>query len=121
MKNLTLIIVCFIALVLVSCNKKEAYGKKVAKETTTTISEILTSPESFQDKKVVITGKLGDVCPSGCWFDLEDEKATNTMLRVDIAPSGLAIPPKSKGEAKVSGTVKYDGKSIIIYGDGVEL
>lgn len=120
MKNISLLTLLIIFVLFVSCTKKETYGKEVS-STTTTITEILTAPESFKDKKIVLEGKLGDVCPSGCWFDLEDEKATNTRLRVDIAPAGLAIPPQSTGKAKVSGTVKYDGKTVVIFGDGVEL
>lgn len=120
MKNIAVIVALLTSLILVSCEKKVTYGKEVT-GTSTTITEILKSPESFSDKRVVLEGKLGDVCPSGCWFDLEDEKATNTRLRVDIAPANLAIPPKSSGKARISGTVKYDGKTVVIYGDGVEL
>lgn len=120
MKQTITTILLLALLTIVSCTKKETYGEAVP-AVTTSVSEILKAPESFKDKKIVIEGKLGDVCPSGCWFDLKDEKALHNQLRIDIAPAGIAIPAQSTGKAKVSGTVKYDGKSVIIYGDGVEL
>lgn len=121
MKKVIFLITVVLALVLVSCGKKETFGKEVSGNATTTVSEILKSPDSFKEKEVVIEGKIGDVCPSGCWFYLKDENAAANQLYIDIAPAGIAIPQKSGSKARLSGTVKYDGKSVIIYGNGVEL
>jgi hypothetical protein len=108
------------AFVITGCNKGEAesFGQPISDKTITPIKSIATAPADYNDKTVTVKGKIVLECPSGCWFDLQQDTA---VLRVDIEPSGLAIPQKTGSTATVQGTLKIkDNKSTLI-GTGVEI
>jgi len=122
-KNLTAIslgISFLIAIVvLTGCKSKaELFGQPIANKTTTPIKNIVMKPADYNDKTVTIEGKLTTECPSGCWFDLQQDAA---VLRVDIAPSDLAIPQKVGSSAIVEGTVKVQDGQPVLIGTGVEI
>lgn len=65
MKNILLII--FLSLLLLpftSFAQTEKYGRDIALQEKTNISEILSAPSSFEGKTVLVEGKINEVCPS---------------------------------------------------------
>lgn len=115
------ITVCFLiaTVALNGCKSKtESFGQPISDKATTPIRTIVMNPADYNDKTVTVEGKLTLECPSGCWFDLQQDAA---VVRVDIAPSDLAIPQKVGSSAIVQGTIKVkDGQPVLI-GTGVEI
>lgn len=107
-------------IVISGCSKGKLYGEAIPGDMQVTpIKNILSDPDAFLDKEVKLEGKLGQVCPAGCWFFLLDEGGGK--IYVDINPAGLAIPPGSSGKAVVFGTVKKAGRRLGVYGKGVKI
>ncbi|HSW58595.1 MAG TPA: hypothetical protein VLH15_09345 [Dehalococcoidales bacterium] len=77
------------------------------------ISDILEQPSNFQGKEVVLKGKIGSQCRTGCWFYLNDGSGE---IYVDLAPSNLAIPQKRGATVVVLGEVIQKSGHIYIIG-----
>ncbi|MBD3368717.1 MAG: hypothetical protein GF405_11190 [Candidatus Eisenbacteria bacterium] len=113
---ISLIILMSITAGIAGCGGGETYGEPLSNAAVTPVSEILADPASFGDDQIKIEGEIVRECPSGCWFELEDDGAA---IHVDIAPSGLAIPQKVGGTATVEGVVLVrDGRTMLV-GSGV--
>ncbi|AQQ71244.1 hypothetical protein SMSP2_01610 [Limihaloglobus sulfuriphilus] len=108
------------ALFIAGCGEKETeqYGSAITSQETVSVKEILSEPESFTDKPVVIEGEIAAVCPSGCWFDLNSD---GLEIHVDIKPSGFEIPQKQGSQAAVEGTVELTGGQVNFIGTGVRI
>ncbi len=107
------------AFTLISCKGKAgSFGQPVSDKTITSIKSIATTPADYNDKTVTVKGKIILECPSGCWFDLQQDTA---VLRVNIEPSGLAIPQKIGSTATVQGTLKIQDNQPTLIGTGVEI
>ena len=101
---------------ITGCGGGESYGEPMSDAEPVPIAHVLADPAAFTDEAVKIEGEIVRECPSGCWFELEDETG---IIYVDIAPRGLAIPQKVGGTATVEGTVmRRDGRTTLI-GSGV--
>ncbi len=83
-----------------------SYGEGVTEEGSTSIAEILASPDDFEGKEVQVAGKVTDVCPKkGCWMELRDE--TDASLRVKVQDDVIVFPADAKGKlAKARGKVE---------------
>jgi len=91
----------FFVLIFYCGSKKVNYGKEIPQNLPLTkIREILNAPSQYQDREVLISGKIISECGSGCWFFLQDETG---MIFVDLAPSQFAIP-------------QFIGKEVLVYG-----
>lgn len=87
-------------------------GPKIVK-----IGYILSSPEPYKGRAVVVEGEIISVCGSGCWFTLGDGTGT---IYVDLAPSNLVIPQKRGAFARVYGKVTQKGSDTYLIGEKVE-
>jgi hypothetical protein len=117
MKSKILFLFLFLAIAyFISCGKIERYGDKLVVKEESKILEIMKNPEKFKDKLVRVKGKILRECPSGCWFVLGDDKGE---IKVELMPSGFAIPQRVKREAIVEGKVKIKGNIPILIGKGV--
>jgi uncharacterized protein YdeI (BOF family) len=97
-------------------SKKIDYGKEIPQNLPLTkIREILSAPSQFQDKEVLLSGKIISECGSGCWFFLQDEN--NDVIYVDLAPSRFAILQLIGKDVLVYGKIKKD----YLVGLGVKL
>jgi len=104
---------------IAGCSKTELYGEALTGTAPeATVKQILDNPENYENKTVTLEGEIKEVCPSGCWFFVEDE---NTELYVNIGPSGFAIPNKTGHKVKVEGEVITHNSSLILMGKGVEI
>lgn len=76
------------------------------------IQDIIEDVSAFEDKMVVIEGKIETECPSGCWFIVDDGSAS---IYVDILPNNFVIPQKRGSEVRVYGEVTtQDGDPMMI-------
>ncbi len=99
-------------LFLIGCGtaeKSEAtlYGEKLTLTDTTAISRILSNPDDFVDKKVLVNGEVLDVCPNrGCWMDIGGNKP-GEKIRVKVEDGVIVFPVEAKGnEALAEGEVE---------------
>jgi len=100
------------------CRKAKSYGGEITSRQATPLKQILSDPNAYSGKTITIEGKITNVCPTGCWFNLKDENAT---IRIDLVPNGFAIPQNKGSGATVEGTVSVrDGQTEII-GKAVEI
>jgi hypothetical protein len=82
------------------------YGQKLTLKKTTKISEILSSPEKFIGKKVLVKGTVVDVCKKrGCWMDISSDKEFE-KIKVKVDDGVIVFPLTAKGKtATVEGEV----------------
>ena len=107
-----------VSLVAAGCGKAEVYGTPPGAGDSTAIREILSGAGELGDRQVTVEGTIVRECPSGCWFELKDESGS---VRVDLAPSGLAIPQRVGKTVAVLGTVSTNGPQVEVVGSGVEI
>ena len=88
------------------------------KNETVKIQEIVKNESAFDNKYVVIEGKIGSECGSGCWFIVDDGTA---QLYVDILPSNFVIPQKRGSQVKVYGKVTNRNNDPLLIGKIVEI
>jgi uncharacterized protein YdeI (BOF family) len=114
------ILVTVLFLFFPGCGKKEAdkYGQAISNHTIAKVETILKEPESFDGKTVTVQGKIIRECPSGCWFEVQENAG---VIYVDINPSGFAIPQKVGKTATVEGKVSVRNNKPMITGAGVEI
>jgi hypothetical protein len=122
MNNITksqgLLVCLIILLALPSCGRSKLYGEAITDRTITKTGDILSNVTMHEDKTVTTKGTIVRQCPTGCWFDLQDETGT---IYVDLGPSGFAIPQKTGKAVIVQGTVSIRGGKPMIIGTGVEI
>lgn len=82
------------------------------------ILDIIENQSAYNGKMVVVEGKIGLECSSGCWFLLNDGPAS---IYVDILPNNFVIPQKSGKEAKVYGEVTLRNGDPAIIGKIVKI
>jgi hypothetical protein len=82
------------------------------------ILDIIENESAYHGKMVVVEGKIGLECSSGCWFVLNDGPAS---IYVDILPNNFVIPQKSGKDAKVYGEVSLKNGDPEIIGKLVKI
>ena len=82
------------------------------------ILDIIENQSTYHGKMVVVEGKIGLECSSGCWFVLNDGPAS---IYVDILPNNFVIPQKSGKDAKVYGEVSLKNGDPEIIGKIVKI
>lgn len=102
MKNLltfTLLFILVSNFVLADGGKK--YGKELSLNESTKVSEILTNPENFVGKKVLIEGTVVAVCKkAGCWIDIASDKEFE-KIRVKVTDGEIVFPMEAKGKTAI--------------------
>jgi hypothetical protein len=95
------------AIFFVPANAQEnIYGTGVELTEKISISEILKNPEEFVGRKVLVEGKIIDVCQhAGCWIDIEGS-TSNEMIKIKVKDGEIVFPVEAKGStALVEGVV----------------
>lgn len=100
------IISLMILISIISFAQTEKLGKELTLTEKTKISEIITSPEEFLGKTVLVEGEVLDVCPAaGCWMELKSD-AGEGKIKVKVRDGDIVFPMSAKGKkAVVEGTV----------------
>jgi len=88
------------------------------KNETVKIQDIIKNEPAFDNKYVVIEGKIDSECGSGCWFIVDDETA---QLYVNINPSNFVIPQRRGSNVKVYGKITTSNGDPEMIGKIVEI
>ncbi len=62
----------------------------------TTIVEMSSDPELYAGTFVIVSGKIVNLCPVGCYFFMHDEEGN--QVYVDLAPQNFDVPQSALGE-----------------------
>ncbi|MBW2465705.1 MAG: DUF4920 domain-containing protein [Deltaproteobacteria bacterium] len=117
------IIISLILVVLLNtlafASNVETYGEKLTLSEVTKISEILSAPEQFVGKKVLVRGLVVDVCAKrGCWMSLASDKPFE-KIQIKVLDGEIVFPMSARGkEALVEGEVevlKYSKEDVIAW------
>jgi len=111
-----LILLMLMALIIQAASSKDEPAE--FKNESVKIFDILENQSAYNNKMVVIEGKIDLECASGCWFILSDD---TTSIYVDILPNNFVIPQKSGSNAKVYGEVILKNGDPQIIGKIVEI
>jgi hypothetical protein len=90
---------------MINAEGNEKYGKEISLEKKTKISDIVDNPTKFEGEKVLIKGKVEDVCENrGCWIEVAD--SYNHTIKVKVEDGEIVFPAEAEGKtALVEGTV----------------
>jgi len=90
-----ILLVCLSSSALVAGPK--TYGKALTLTKTTGIAEILNDPESFKGKRVLVEGRIADVCRMrGCWIQIADSTGA-AEIRFKVEDGVIEFPRRVKG------------------------
>lgn len=86
--------------------QSEKYGKEISLTEKTSISKILSAPEEYVGKTVLVEGEILEVCQmAGCWMELKSD-AENQKIKIKVKDGDIVFPVEAKGKsAVVEGTV----------------
>jgi len=101
-----IIILLLLLITVAAYSQVEKYGKEISLKEKTTISKILSQPEDFIGKTVLVEGEILDVCAmAGCWMELKSD-AENQKVKIKVKDGDIVFPVEAKGKsALVEGTV----------------
>lgn len=105
---LKLLFITFISanIVFAIIDDKDKYGEDITLKEKTNISDILSNPEDYLDKKVLVEGEVLDVCPKmGCWMEIKSD-VEGEKIKVKVKDGDIVFPEEAKGKnAIVEGKV----------------
>ncbi len=93
----------FTAAILLVCSSAlvagpKDYGKALTVTKTTSIAEIMNDPESFKGKRVLVEGRIADVCRMrGCWIQIADSTGA-AEIRFKVEDGVIEFPRSVKGK-----------------------
>ena len=126
MKYIGLTLILVVAAVVVGCGAKKAgaaksnaYGKAIPVEmAVTTAREILTNPQAWEGKDVLVVGKITSECPSGGWVWVQDSTG---QVYVNMHPTNVFIPQHVGKNVRAMGKVVLESGQPSVVGYGLEL
>ncbi len=105
---LKLLFITFISanIVFAIIDDKDKYGEDITLKEKTNISDILSNPEVYLDKAVLVEGEILDVCPKlGCWMEIKSD-VEGEKIKVKFKDGEIVFPVEAKGKnALVEGKV----------------
>jgi hypothetical protein len=98
MKKFSLVLALLFSIsALVLADEWKTFGKDLELTDTTKVSDILDTPEKYIGKKVLIEGRVVDVCKKrGCWVEIASDKEFQTIL-VKVKDGEIVFPMEAKG------------------------
>ena len=125
-KYMALSLALVVAAVVVGCGAKKAgtaksnaYGKAIpADMAVTTAKEILTNPQVWEGKDVLVAGKITSECPSGGWIWVQDSTG---QVYVNMHPTNVFIPQAVGKMVRAMGKVVLESGQPSVVGYGLEL
>jgi hypothetical protein len=114
MKIPVIVHAALIALILpfTGCGGSE-FGKPLTINQATSIADILSEPKKFNGKRVLVEGRINEVCEMmGCWIMIEGA-TENEQLRFKVTDGVITFPMSVKGKtARAEGVVSVRTLSV---------
>jgi hypothetical protein len=107
LSSIVIAMVLCVAIVLASAPEK--YGKELTLKKTTDIADILANPDDYDGKRVLVEGKVIDVCSMmGCWIKIDAGEGVDPItFKVDDRV--IIFPVEAKGKtARAEGVVSVE-------------
>ena len=110
-------------ILIIGCDSGKVHqvGEVVPTNRAARIKEVLDRPAAFLEQRVVLSGRVGQVCQHmGCWFVLQD--STQHIL-IDLEQGRtITVPRNISGDSlRVVGVVKRIAGDLRLMGKGVEI
>lgn len=88
-------------------SKWKSFGKPITVKEITKISAILTNPQAWVGKTVLVKGRVVDVCKKrGCWMEIASDKDFQS-IKVKVKDGEIVFPLQARGKmAVVQGVVE---------------
>ncbi|HAB54336.1 MAG: hypothetical protein A2315_16475 [Ignavibacteria bacterium RIFOXYB2_FULL_35_12] len=109
MKKTKFIIISSLLFFVVGCSseKIEKLGAEIKANQKIKISEILSTPNKFIGKKILVEGNVLDVCTdAGCWMDIASD-VPNQKIKIKVKDGDIIFPVKAKGKSALVEGVVY--------------
>ena len=105
-KALSLLIMVLFVLFGCQHDQTKKFGAEITLKEKVKVSEILSKPEEFLGKKVLVEGDVLDVCTeAGCWMDIAGD-VPNQKIKIKVKDGDIVFPVEAKGSsALVEGLV----------------
>ncbi len=89
------------------------FGKELSISEPTSIAAIMENPESFNGKRVLVEGRITEVCEMmGCWIMIQDPDGGKN-LRFKVEDGVITFPMDIKGKiARAEGIVSVKEQSV---------
>lgn len=99
-----LLLAIFTFTLTVYAQEKAQYGAEITVKETTKISDILSNPDAWLGKRVLIKGEVGKVCEAaGCWMMIKSDKP-GEELKIKVKDGVIVFPVEASGKiAEVEG------------------
>ncbi len=107
MKKLISVVVALMVVAVAGLAAQEKkYGKELTLKEVTKVSDIYANPDTFNGKRVLVTGPIVDVCAEmGCWLAVGSDKEFQT-IRFKVEDGVMVFPMSAKGmNARVEGVI----------------
>jgi hypothetical protein len=93
--------------------ESKSYGEDITLQDTTAVSKLLEKPEDYVGKRVLVKGRIVNVCKKrGCWMALSGDKEFQS-IRIKVDDGVIVFPFESKGKlALAEGEVETFEMSI---------
>ena len=94
--------------------KPDTYGVKPSLQEVTSLRDVFTNPDQYQDKTILVEGLVRNVCrKKGCWMEVsESSDALSRSFRVTFKDYGFFVPTTSAGSrVRIQGTVQQSSLS----------
>lgn len=113
MKALVVVLLLCLLSVPTRAGSEKVYGKPITVKEKTSIAEIVAHPEKYDGKRVLVEGKVADVCKKmGCWIMIEEGKDGQT-IRFKVDDGVIVFPKDAKGKiARAEGIVSARVMSV---------
>jgi len=99
--------------------KSYVYGKAIPGDMVVTMAkEILTNPQAWEGKDVLVAGKITSECPSGGWIWVQDASG---QVYVNMHPTNAFVPQHVNKNVRAIGKVVLESGQPQVVGDGLEL
>jgi len=87
--------------------QSEKYGRDLTLKEKTDISKILSAPEEYVGKTVLVEGEVLDVCAmAGCWMELKSD-SENQKVKIKVKDGDIVFPVEAKGKSALVEGIVY--------------
>ena len=107
-------------IIITGCSSKNiTYGNKISENSNIKIKEIQENKDNYSDKRVVLEGKITQICPAGCWFNLNDGTG---IMYVNLSGKEYVMEQsRLNSSATVEGKVKYNDSGLSLIPSGIKI